>query len=114
MKKKSRVKNQKVKRAGSKLSAPCVVGAALLAGAAFVAAAAEEPKEVPSFEGPEAGNNWVEIGAGGMLSSGSNAQAEQSRQLPNNPFGGIQDLHFQQDVSKGVTFTLDGRAIADN
>ena len=113
MKKKSRVKNQRVKRAGSTLSTPCMVGAALLVGAGF--ASAEDTKDTSNFEGsPEAGNNWVELSAGGMLSSGSNAQAEQSRRLPNSAFGGIEDLHFQKDVSKGVTFSLDGRAIYDN
>jgi len=82
-------------------------------GAGLPTAAAED-KDTSNFEGPEASSNWVELSAGGMLASGSNAQAEQSRGLPNNAFGGIEDLHFQKDVAKGVTFTLDGRAIFDN
>lgn len=112
MKKKSRARNQRANRSGSAWSAPCLIGAALLVSAGLPAMADEE-HEPASFEGPEAGGNWVELSAGGMLTSGSNAQAEQSRQLPHNAFGGIEDLHFQKDVTKGVTFTLDGRAIFD-
>src|SRR5512134_481343 len=80
MKKKSRVKNQRVKRAGSTRSTPCVVGAALLVGAGLASAA--EEKDTSNFEGgADAGNNWVELSGGGRLTSGSNAQAEQSRRL---------------------------------
>src|SRR5688572_31615 len=113
MKKKSRVKKPRVNRAGLPFSSQFVISAALIVSASF--ASAEDKKDTSNFEGsPDAGNNWVEIGAGGMLTSGSNSQAEQSRQLPNGAFGGIEDLHFQHDVAKGVTFSLDGRAIYDN
>ena len=114
MKKKSRGKKQRVKRSPLHFSGPCVISAALIASAGF-ASAADDKKDTSNFEGgSDVGNNWVEIGAGGMLTSGSNSQAEQSRQLPNNAFGGIEDLHFQHDVAKGVTFSLDGRAVFDN
>lgn len=114
MKKKSRVKNQRVKRSGLPLSGSCAIGAALLVGAGFASAAEDKQDAASSESAADAGNNWVELSAGGMLTSGSNAQAEQSRQLPGTAFGGIEDLHFQHDVAKGTTFSLDGRAIFDN
>ena len=58
-------------------------------------------------------NNWVELATGGMLTTGSKAQAEQDRHLSSGAFGGIQDLHYQQDVATNVTMTLDGRALFD-
>lgn len=112
MKKKTRRKVNRIKRPGSKLSGPWMVGAALLVGAGLARA---EDKDTSNFEGgADAGNNWVELSAGGMITPGSKAQAEQSRQLPNNAFGGIEDLHLQHDVAKGTTLSLDGHAIFDN
>ena len=99
MKKKSRVKNQRVKRAGPTLSTPCLVGAALLVGAGL--ASAEDKKDTSNFEGGS-GNNWVELSAGGMLSSGGNAQAEQSRRVPNSAFGGIEGLHSKGRPGRDV------------
>src|SRR5262245_50247407 len=99
MKKKFRGRKQRVKRAGLPLSGQWVISAALIVSAGF-ASAADDKKDTSNFEGgSDVGNNWVEIGAGGMLTSGSNSQAEQSRQLPKNAFGGIEDLHFQHDVA---------------
>jgi hypothetical protein len=101
-----------MRRARSGLPGQCAVGAALLAGATLVQAADADPA---NFEGPaDAGNNWIELSAGGMFPSGSKAQAEQSRHMNNGGFGGIEDLHLQHDVAKGTTFSLDGRGIYDN
>jgi hypothetical protein len=66
------------------------------------------------FEGGEKTyNNWVEIGAGGLLTTGSKAQAEQSRHHARGAFGGIEDLHYQAEVATNVTLTVDGRALFD-
>ncbi|HEY5914431.1 MAG TPA: hypothetical protein VJA21_27900 [Verrucomicrobiae bacterium] len=58
--------------------------------------------------------NWVEFGAGGFFTSGNKAQFQQQHQAPRDAFGGIESLHFQGDVAKGTTFTVDGRGIFDN
>jgi hypothetical protein len=109
MKKKARVKLQRVRRAW--LARRSAIGIALAFGVGFAGA---EDEEQNYFEGPEeAGSNWVEFGLGGFFTSGNRAQAEQNRRLADGPFGGIQDLHFQTDAGKGITLTLDGRALVD-
>src|SRR5215475_14554582 len=42
--------------------------------------------------------NWIELSAGGLLTSGDNAQAQQRQHMANGAFGGIEDLHFQENV----------------
>jgi len=70
------------------------------------------PGEV--FEGgKKAYDNWVELGFGGLITSGSAAQAQQQFKLSNDPFGGVSDLHLQKDVAKNTTLTLDGHALFD-
>ena len=59
-------------------------------------------------------NNWVDISAGGFLTGGNQAQAQQQHQRSHGAFGGIEDLHVQEEVAKGTTFTVDGRSIFDN
>jgi hypothetical protein len=85
-------------------------------------AKAEEKKETEKsaltpeqyFEGGEKTyNNWVEVGVGGMITSGSKAQAEQSRRLSRGVFGSIEDLHYQDDIATNLTLTVDGRALFD-
>jgi hypothetical protein len=66
------------------------------------------------FEGGEKTyNNWVEVGVGGMITSGSQAQAEQSRHRSRGAFGGIEDLHYQDQIATNLTMTVDGRALFD-
>ena len=67
------------------------------------------------FEGgAKSYNNWIDLSAGGFISSGNNAQFQQRHQTSGGAFGGIEDFHYQADVSKGTTLTTDGRAIFDN
>ncbi len=67
------------------------------------------------FEGgTNAYNNWIEFAAGGFITSGNKAQSQQQNQYPANAFGGISDFHYQTDIAKGTTMTLDGRGIFDN
>lgn len=109
MKKKARVKQQRAARA--LLAQRYAVGIVLALGAGFAVAAEEDPT---SFEGPEeAGSNWIEFGAGGMFTSGNQSQAEQNHRLSDGGFGGITDLHFQKDIAKATTFSLDGRGLVD-
>jgi len=59
-------------------------------------------------------SNWVDLSAGGFITGGNKAQAQQQHQTSTGAFGGIEDLHFQGDISKGTTFTVDGHSIFDN
>jgi hypothetical protein len=89
---------------GAETNAPPQEAAAL--------AAALTPEQM--FEGgTNTFNNWVEVSAGGFITSGNKAEFRQQQQKSGNVFGGIQDLHFQEAVAKGTTFSLDGRALFD-
>src|SRR5437868_5805374 len=79
------------------------------------AASAVEITPQQIFEGgTNSYNNWIDISAGGFFKGGNEAQAQQQHHTSTGAFGGIEDLHFQGDVAKGTTFTLDGRSIFDN
>ena len=70
--------------------------------------------EVSSGASPTDYNNWITLGAGGMLTSGDRAQAEHQRQIPNSVFGGVEDFHWQEFVGKKGLFQVDGHGIFDN
>jgi hypothetical protein len=79
--------------------------------------AAAPPPLTPEqmFEGgAKSYNNWIDLSAGGFISSGNNAQFQQRHQTSGGAFGGIEDFHYQADVAKGTTMTVDGRGIFDN
>lgn len=59
-------------------------------------------------------SNWIELGGGTLLTQGYAAGAQQREELNNGAFGGIEDLHYQANVAKNTTFTLDGHSIFDN
>ena len=59
-------------------------------------------------------NNWIELSTGGLLTTGYANQAEQGQRLNTGPFGGIEDLHYENLVAKKTTFTLDGHSIFDD
>ena len=56
-------------------------------------------------EQPEEYKNWIELGIGGVITSGDRAQFEQEHRLPGDqPYGGIQDLHFEGLSAKTTCF----------
>lgn len=66
------------------------------------------------FEGGGASyDNWIELSAGGFVTSGSQAQFQQSHQTALGPFGGVSDFHYQHDLDKTTTVTADGHALFD-
>lgn len=118
MKTTSRSRRKKLPRRAAWLG-HCVIGTALAAGV-VAARAADEPKaEKPPtpeemFEGgKDTYNNWVEFSAGGLFTKGSQAQAEERLRHGAGAFGGLEDLHYQANVDKRTTLTLDGRALFD-
>lgn len=114
MKKNLGQKVKRVKGATFRRVRTLAVEAALLT-AAIMAHAADKEQDNSVFEGGEKTyENWIELGFGGLITSGDSAQAEQRHRLNEGAFGGIEDLHFQKEVAKKTTFTLDGRAIYDN
>ena len=59
-------------------------------------------------------NNWIELSTGALLTQGNANQAAQGKQLNTGVFGGIEDLHYENQVAKKTTFTLDGHSIFDD
>ncbi len=91
-----------------------VVGASLVALGTQVHAA--DPAITPEqlFEGgTNTYSNWIEMSAGGMMTSGNKNQAAQGQRMDPGVFGGISDLHYATEVAKKTTFTLDGHSIFD-
>ena len=75
-------------------------------GKALTATATEEQ--------PEEYKNWIELGIGGVITSGDRAQFEQQHWLPGGqPYGGIQDLHFEGTFDKNGVLSVDGHALWD-
>ena len=75
-------------------------------GKAMTATAAEEQ--------PEEYKNWIELAMGGVITSGDRAQFEEQHWLPGDqPYGGIQDLHFEGTFDKNGLFSVDGHALWD-
>src|SRR5215831_13007869 len=75
-------------------------------GKALTATATEEQ--------PEEYKNWIELAIGGVITSGDRAQFEQQHWLPGDqPYGGIQDLHFEGTVGKDALLSIDGHALWD-
>jgi len=70
--------------------------------------ATEPPKSEADYR------NWVEFGFGSTFIDGDKAAFMQRTGIRRDAFGGVEDLHFEQDVGKRGLFTLDGRAIYDN
>src|SRR5262249_57888698 len=63
---------------------------------------------------PEEYKNWIELAIGGVITSGDRAQFEQQHWLPGGqPYGGIQDLHFEGTFDKNGLFSVDGHALWD-
>ena len=99
----------------------CIVAAMLMAcGASARADGTNTPAVKPltpqqMYEGgKDTYTDWVELSTGGLMTSGgSTAQAQQQLQLSKGVFGGISDLHIQQEVAKKTTLTLDGHALFD-
>jgi hypothetical protein len=117
MKTKSRSKKRQNKASRRSWPRRCAIGAMLLTcGAQAQAGDTNSPPMTPGqiFEGgTNAYNNWVDFSVGGLRVHGNTAQAQQRYQVTSGAFGGISDFHFQQDIAKGTTFSLDGYSLFD-
>lgn len=86
------------------------LGAAILGGAGVCATgnAAESQNEDPSY------NNWITPTMGGLIINGSKAQFQQANPTTGPVNGGIQDMHYQLDLSNNTILKIDGHALFDN
>lgn len=67
------------------------------------------------FEGgTNAYSNWIDLGVGGFFTSGNKAQFQHQHQTSGGLFGGIEDFHYQGNVAKDTTLSIDGHALFDN
>jgi hypothetical protein len=94
-----------------------LVWAGIFAAAAVRAGDTSDNKSTTAAtteEQPEEYKNWIELGIGGVITSGDKAQFEQQHWLPGGqPYGGIQDLHFEGSLGKDGLFSVDGHGIWD-
>lgn len=111
---KNHSRKMKKKLSALRRKAGYVVGASLVAAGMRMQAADKVTPQQLYEGGTNTYNNWIELSAGGMLTDGNKAQAQQRERLRNGPFGGIEDLHYQAEVAKKTTLTLDGHSIFDN
>jgi hypothetical protein len=117
-----------MKRTLSKIAIRCC-WASMFAGSAMFAADSTNappakpatPKTEPVLKpeqyyegGAKSFNNWVEFSGGEFFFNGNKPQFQQQQKTQRRGFGGIEDLHYTTQVDKKTTFTVDGRAIADN
>src|SRR5208282_3721619 len=91
-----------------------VIGASLIVLGAPAARAGDAITPEQWYEGgTNTYSNWIELSTGAMLTQGNANQATQGKQLNTGVFGGIEDLHYESQVAKKTTFTLDGHSIFD-
>jgi hypothetical protein len=92
-----------------------VVGASLIVLGAPAARAGDVITPAQMFEGgTNTYSNWIELSTGTLLTRGYANGAEQRERLNTGVFGGITDLHYEDQVAKKTTLTLDGHSIFDD
>src|SRR5208282_4843195 len=91
-----------------------VIGASLIVLGAQASLADDAITQQQWYEGgTNTYSNWIELSTGAMLTQGNANQATQGKQLNTGVFGGIEDLHYESQVARKTTFTLDGHSIFD-
>src|ERR1017187_7914362 len=92
-----------------------LVGASLIVLGTPSARAGDAITPAQSYEGgTNTYSNWIELSTGALLTRGYANGAEQRERLNTGAFGGITDLHYEDQVAKKTTFTLDGHSIFDD
>lgn len=88
---------------------------ALFAWPAIAADTNSPPMSAQDFfeGGPNSYNNWVEFSGGAFVTHGDRAGAQAIQSWNRGGFGGIDDLHLQDNPFTNTTLTLDGHDIYD-
>jgi hypothetical protein len=98
-------------RRGAILASACLIGA--------VPVLADDPKKSPpaaeTATEPDVSDlvNWIQVGVGGSMVKGNQAQFQQQKGVRSGPYGGIEAFHFETPVAKKGLFTIEGRGIFD-
>ena len=114
MKKQTILKKAPCGNANRRAFGPRCIGAALMLSSAIARALDAVSPEQQYEGGTNTFINWIELSSGVLLTGGYAGQAQQRQRLSTGIFGGIEDLHYQREVAKNTTFSLDGRSVADN
>lgn len=77
-------------------------------------AAEKKVKESEESSEPKEYRNWVTLGVGGIWREGDKGAFSQATGLPSGAYGGIDSLHYEQDVGQRGIFKFDGRGIFNN
>jgi hypothetical protein len=107
-------KNLRAARRKNRLGQTAVGASLLTLVAQVMAAGTNSVTPAQLYEGgTNSYNNWIELSTGALMTQGNKSQASQGQQLNTGVFGGIEDMHYETDVAKKTTFTIDGRSIAN-
>src|SRR6476646_9822121 len=88
--------------------AALIMACPVYAGESKEAATTTATTEEPEYK------NWIELGIGGLIIHGDEAQFKQEHGKSGDVFGGIEDMHFEQTMGKNGLFSVDAHAILDN
>jgi len=113
---KTTIRSRRRKNGWSHRVALVGVCAALAGGTTIRAGETSDGKTAPvtTAAKEEELKNWVELAMGGTILDGDKAQFEQEHHLPaETPYGGIQDMHYEQKVGEKAQLILDGHALWD-
>ena len=107
-------KNLRAARRKNRLGQTALGASLLTIVAQIMAAGTNSVTPAQLYEGgTNTYNNWIELSSGALMTQGNKTQASQGQQLNTGVFGGIEDMHYETDVAKKTTFTIDGRSIAN-
>ncbi|HKS37955.1 MAG TPA: hypothetical protein VJW76_12235 [Verrucomicrobiae bacterium] len=99
---------------GSAFIVAFLAAGSLVAQEAPKADSEKKSDTTPTLETEVEYRNWIELGIGGTFIDGDNAAFMRRHGIREDAFGGLEELHLEQDVGKRGLFTIDGRAIYDN
>lgn len=92
-----------------------IAGGCLLGTAATAQESAQNEPVIQENQKTEADyRNWFEISAGSAFIDGDNAAFKRRHGLPDKPFGGVEEFHYEQDVGRQGLLQVDGRGIFGN
>lgn len=80
---------------------------------AFLGISATAAETSPQSDEPNF-NNWINPTFGGLIIKGNQAQFQQANPTTGPVYGGIEDMHYQQDLKNNTVLKIDGHALFYN